>query len=219
MMEKSKKIKILFTVFLSLSLIYFSVFVPYFVRNFSQSHLETNTDQVEAKRVGIVFGASVRPDRTPSDMLRDRLDTAIELFIRGKIQDILVSGDNSTKKYNEPLIMYQYLVEKGIPTEHIFRDYAGLRTYDTCIRAKTLWNVNKAILITQEYHLYRAIYTCEKLGIESVGFSATKHQYVVEDSYRIREYFAIIKGFFDLNILRPSYIGGKVEGNLSEYDL
>lgn len=215
-MEKSKKIKTLFTFILSLSLIYFSVFVPYFVKSFSQSHLETSIDKVETKRVGIVFGASVRPDRTPSDMLRDRLDTAIELFVRGKIQDILVSGDNSTKKYNEPLVMYQYLVEKGIPTEHIFRDYAGLRTFDTCIRAKTIWNVNKAVLITQEYHLYRAIYTCEKLGIESVGFSATKHKYAVEDTYRIREYFAIINGFLDLNIVKPEYIGGRVEGDLSE---
>jgi len=140
----------------------------------------------------------------------DRLTIASELFLTDRIERILVSGDNHTQEYNEPEVMKQTLIDTfGIPEEAIFADYAGRRTYDTCRRAHDLWGIDQAILISQGYHLPRAIWTCESLGIESTGLSATLQPYLKEIPFKIREVGAIYKAFIDLYLIEPPYIEGE----------
>jgi len=174
-----------------------------------------DTSLVSEHNVGIVFGAGIKPDNTPTDMLNDRLKVAADLYHKGKIKSILVSGDNTTKTYSEPDVMQETLVETyNIPESVIYKDYAGRRTYDTCIRANKLWGIEHAILITQGYHLPRALITCNNLKIEAKGVSATLQPYVFSTKYKIREILAIYKAYIDIYILKPSYIGGEFQIDL-----
>ncbi len=168
-------------------------------------------EELEEHRVGIVFGAGVLKSGRPSDVLMDRLKIAEQLYKEGKIEKILVSGDNRVEHYNEPDVMKNYLVSFGIPQEDISEDFAGRRTFDTCIRANEIWGIEKAVLVSQEYHLYRAIFTCESLGIESVGVSATLQPYVLDEYYVSREKLAIYKAVIDLYLWEPDYVGGEAE--------
>lgn len=166
-------------------------------------------DSIKARPVAIVFGAGLTVQNTPSDALLDRLTVAAELYHRGLVDSLLLSGDNHTQEYNEPEVMKQTLVDNfAVPAEVIFADYAGRRTYDTCRRAHELWGIDQAILVTQGYHLPRAIWTCEALGIQSDGISATLQPYIKEMSFKIRELGAIYKMFIDLYFIEPDYIGG-----------
>lgn len=128
-------------------------------------------------RVAIVFGARVYPSGRLSAMLMDRVETAVQLYHDGKVEKILVSGDNSSIYYNEPDAMAAYAIERGVPAEDVQPDYAGLRTYDTCYRARAVFGLEEAILVTQRFHLPRAIFTCEQLGIDVVGVSADRRDY------------------------------------------
>ncbi len=181
-----------------------------------EKNIYADINVIPIHKVGIVFGAGVKENGQPSDVLKDRLKTAAELYKAGKIEKILVSGDNRFENYNEPESMYEYLTGTlGIPEENVFQDFAGRRTFDTCIRAKEIFGVEEAILITQEYHLKRAIFTCEGVGIKSVGFSATRQPYVLDKYFKLRELAATYKAFFDVYIWQPDYIAGKIE-TLSE---
>lgn len=167
-------------------------------------------EDVSETNVAIVFGAGIRSNDTPSDMLSDRLNVAAKLYESGSVKRILVSGDNSVEGYSEPDVMKDTLMDEyGIPEEVIFADYAGRRTYDTCARAHDLWGVDNAVLVTQGYHLPRAVFTCENLGVESIGVSASLRPYVFESKYKAREFLAIDKAALDIFILHPKYIGGK----------
>jgi vancomycin permeability regulator SanA len=206
-----KKLILTISVILILLLTYL-ILVPALTLNYGKNKIYTEISKIEGYEIAIVFGAGLKPDGTPNDMLKDRLDTATELYNESKIEKILLSGDNSLVEYNEPQAMYDYLVyTKEIPSENVVRDFAGLRTYDTCARAKNIWKIDKAILISQGYHLSRAIFTCNTLGVQSTGYSATKDIYVGETYYKIREILAIHKAVLDLYILHPEYIGGEVE--------
>lgn len=185
--------------------------LPSWVQSQTASQIYTTLDEVQPTEVAIVFGAGVKDDGTPSDALKDRLIVAAELYNAGKIEKILVSGDNSTETYNEPDTMSAYLIELGVPTENISEDYAGRRTYDTCIRAKNIWGINEALLITQDFHLPRALFTCEAVGIESFGISASLQPYVLEDYYRFREWFATIEAILDVYLIKPDYVSGEPE--------
>jgi SanA protein len=134
-------------------------------------------EQVQAGRVAIVFGARVYNSGRLSAMLRDRVDTAIELYRAGKVQKLLLSGDNQFAEYNEPGAMMEYAIAQGIPVEDIQPDYGGRRTYDTCYRARAVFQVESAILVTQRFHLPRALFLCEQLGIQAVGVSADRRVY------------------------------------------
>lgn len=175
----------------------------------AQSYLDI--DSVGAHEVAIVFGAGITDSGQPSDALRDRLDTAFDLYEKGSIEKILVSGDNSIEEYSEPDVMRGYLIEKGVPEANIRTDYAGRRTYDTCARAHEIWGIEKALLITQGYHLPRSIYLCEAFGIDSRGISASRQEYVYQKKYEFREMLAIYKAVLDVWILKPEYIGGESE--------
>jgi SanA protein len=134
-------------------------------------------EAVQAERVAIVFGARVYNSGRLSGMLRDRVDTAIDLYRAGKVQKLLLSGDNQFADYNEPGAMMDYAIAQGVPAEDIQPDYGGRRTYDTCYRARAVFQVESAILVTQRFHLPRALFLCEQLGIRAVGVAADRRVY------------------------------------------
>lgn len=203
--------KRIFLLCFSVLLLYVIAF-PTAIIQYGKNRVYTAVADVPATTVGIVFGAGIRRDGTPSDMLEDRLITAAELYRAGKVRVLLVSGDNRFEYYNEPEVMADFLVEKlFVPDEAIVRDYAGRRTYDTCKRASEIFDVQEALLITQGYHLARAIWTCNTVGVTSSGFSATRKQYLQARVFKLRELLAIHKSLFDLAIWNPEYIGGKKE--------
>ena len=161
--------------------------------------------------VAIVFGAGIRSDGGLSPMLRDRMDTAIELYRARAVRKLLVSGDNRFVDYNEPGRMYDYAVARGVPRADVVRDYAGRRTYDTCYRARAIFGVERAILVSQRFHLPRAIFTCRALGVEAVGFAADRYVYGSESYYRLREAFASIAAWWDVTVARPVPVLGERE--------
>jgi len=132
---------------------------------------------VEAQKVAIVFGAGLLRDGTPSPVLQDRVASAVQLYQAGKVEKLLMSGDNRFIDYNEPGAMQAYAIEMGVPEEDIVLDYAGRRTYDTCYRALHIFGVKKAILVTQRYHLPRALFTCNGIGMQATGIAADMQYY------------------------------------------
>lgn len=129
-------------------------------------------DDVPERPVAIIFGASVLPSGNPSAMLADRIRMGAELYKAGKVRALLLTGDNSVVTYNEPEAMRQYALSLGVPDSALALDYAGFRTYDSCYRARDIFQVDAAILVTQSFHLDRALLTCNGLGIDAVGVAA-----------------------------------------------
>ncbi len=143
----------------------------------SMYDLDVALEAGPAERAAIVYGARVYPSGRLSGMLRDRVDTAVALYEAGKVDKLLLSGDNSTPEYDEPSAMMAHAIARGVPAEDIQPDYGGRRTYDTCYRAKHVFQLDSAILVTQEFHLPRALFTCESLGIDAVGVIADRRPY------------------------------------------
>ena len=141
----------------------------------------------------LVLGAGVRPGGKPSLMLKDRLDKAVELYEAGVSNRIIVSGDHREDDYNEVQAMKDYLIDAGVPSDAIFMDHAGLSTYDSMYRADYIFGVEKTVIVTQEYHMYRAIADAEAMGIDAYGVSAKKITYNGQFSREIREIAARVK--------------------------
>lgn len=155
--------------------------------------------------VAIVFGAGLNRAGGPSLVLSDRVDTAAQLYWAGKVQWLLLSGDNRFENYNEPKAMRDYALSLGLPDEALVLDYAGRRTYDTCLRAVEIFGVRQALLVTQHYHLDRALLTCEGVGLEVKGVAADRHSYS-DRSFRfwwMREFPATTQALWDVYVLPP----------------
>jgi SanA protein len=165
------------------------------------------------KRVAIVFGAGLRRDGTPTAILRDRVETAVDLYSSGKVEKILMSGDNRFDNYNEPEAMRQYALSLGIPAQVIALDYAGRRTYDTCYRAKAIFGVESALLVSQKFHLPRALFLCNTLGLESDGVEANQRRYrrVSLVLWNLREQLATVGAFLDVYVSNPLPVLGDPE--------
>ncbi|WP_312702342.1 ElyC/SanA/YdcF family protein [Sedimentibacter sp.] len=164
----------------------------------------------------IVLGAGVRADGSPSPMLQDRLITGIKLYEDGVSDRMIMSGDHTKKGYDEVNIMKKYAIDKGIPSEHIFMDHAGISTYDSIYRAKEIFQADKIIIVTQKYHLYRALHIAERLGVEAYGISADVRTYAGQDLRELREKAARVKDFIKAVMKPDSKIGGEaipVSGN------
>jgi SanA protein len=169
-------------------------------------------DHAPAQRVAIVFGAGLRRDGTPTAMLRDRVSTGADLYFSGKVEKLLMSGDNRFVEYNEPEAMRQFALSVGVPDEAIVLDYAGRRTYDTCYRAKAIFGVDSALLVTQGFHLPRALFLCNMLGVETQGVAADNCYWTGSPFiWNVREQFATVAAFRDLYIQRPSPVLGNPE--------
>ncbi len=188
------------------------VILNFVVIDLLESNRIYSAETVPTQKIGIVFGAGLLRTGEPTAVLRDRVETAAELFHSGKIRAILMTGDNSYVEYNEPAAMRQYALELGIPDDVIFLDYAGRRTYDSCYRAKQIFGVDQAILITQRFHLIRALFLCEHLGLEASGVAANNRQYRKLSNlyWNVREIFARNVAIYDL-ILKPKPILGNPE--------
>ena len=170
-------------------------------------------EQVPADKVAIVFGAGLQRDGTPSPILRDRVATAATLYFDGKVQKLLMSGDNRFVDYNEPGSMKAYAVSLGVPEKDIVLDYAGRRTYDTCYRAKAIFDLDEAILVTQGYHLPRALFTCSGLGLKVSGVRSDLRSYQVtlQSIWDIRELVATPVALWQVWISHPLPVLGEKE--------
>ncbi|OGO22921.1 MAG: hypothetical protein A2Y54_07160 [Chloroflexi bacterium RBG_16_51_16] len=163
--------------------------------------------------VAIVFGAGLRRDGTPTAILRDRVQTGAQLYLAGKATKLLMSGSNQDIGYNEPEAMRQYALDLGVPDEDIVLDYAGRRTYDTCYRAGAVFGVKSALLVTQAFHLPRALFLCNALGINTAGVEADNYYFLKRSRmiWNIRELFATAGAFFDVYIIKPVPVLGEPE--------
>ncbi|WP_307854708.1 ElyC/SanA/YdcF family protein [Micromonospora sp. C31] len=178
-------------------------------RHGAEGHLFTEAAVPEAP-VALVLGTRVLPDGTPSPFLLGRLEVAHRLFTTGKVSAILVTGDNMTAEYDEPGAMRRWLIEQGVPADKVVRDHAGFDTYDSCARAKRIFGVDRATVVTQSFHLPRAVTVCRQLGIDATGVGdETARQY--ERIWRIsssREHAASVKAAWDVLWGRdPAHLG------------
>ena len=166
-------------------------------------------DDTAAAPVAIVLGAAVYPSGEPSPWLRYRLDTAARLYRSGRVEAILVSGDNGRENYNEPVAMRRYLVAAGIPAEAIALDYAGFDTYDTCVRARRIFGIERALLVTQDFHEPRAVAICRTVGVsvDGVGDSRARGDRTTWAVSWVRERPATIKAVADVVSRREPTLG------------
>jgi vancomycin permeability regulator SanA len=179
------------------------------IRAGAKDHLFTEAD-VPAAPVALVLGTKVDPDGTPSPFLTGRLELAQRLYAAGKVRAILVSGDNMHLGYNEPEAMRRWLLDRGVPARRVVMDYAGFDTYDSCARAKRIFGVTRATVVTQSFHLPRAVSLCRRLGIDADGVGDdTARRYA--QRWRVssaREYGACLKATADLLSRRdPVHLG------------
>ncbi|WP_159882148.1 SanA/YdcF family protein [Paenibacillus puerhi] len=173
-----------------------------YVLRTGHTHILPKTELPQAEAL-VVLGASVFSNGKVSDILRDRLDTAYDLYTSGKAGRIIVSGDHASDEYDEVNAMKNYLMKKGVPDEHIFMDHAGFSTYDSMYRAKAVFQAKKIIIVTQDYHLKRAIYVARAMGIEAVGAAPDKQDYRDIRKYEAREVLARTKDFLNVHVLKP----------------
>ncbi|MEO8355975.1 MAG: ElyC/SanA/YdcF family protein [Chloroflexota bacterium] len=170
-------------------------------------------ENAPAERLAIVFGAGLRRDGTPTAVLRDRVETAASLYFNGKVEKLLMSGDNSLEFYNEPGAMREYALSLGVPDTAIAMDFGGRRTYDTCYRAKVIFGVDEALLVTQKFHLPRALFLCNALGLNAHGVEANNNRYRKGSLliWNIREQMATVTAFMDVYVNNPLPVLGDPE--------
>lgn len=160
----------------------------------------TSVDAVDRNpKVGMVLGAAVYKDGAPSSALRERLDTAVALYKEGKLEKILVSGSHEGSVYDEPKAMKAVLVESGVPTEAIIEDNWGFRTFDSCRRAKSEFQFNELLVVSQGFHLPRALFLCRSVGINAYGvYSVGPFSTYYSRWYTVREIGAMYKAVWDV---------------------
>jgi len=189
----------------------FCLSVSWKVQNkYASQIIEAET--ISGPNIALVFGAGLKKSGAPSHILEDRVLTAIKLYQDGRVGKIIMSGANPVVDYNEVQAMKDFAIGEGLPEDAIILDYAGRRTYDSCYRLKEIFSLNKIILVTQAYHLPRALYLCESLGVSARGVAAIDRGYFNQWKYDLREWPASFKAWMDINILKPEPIlGEKIE--------
>lgn len=156
----------------------------------------------------MVLGAGLKSDGTPSPMLKDRLDAGIFLYKSGVAPKLLMSGDHGKKYYDEVNAMKKYALDAGVPQEDLFLDYAGFSTYESMYRAKAIFNIERMVVVTQDYHQYRSLYAARGFGIDAYGVSADQQMYSGQDSRDFREFLARNKDFIQmLTRPEPTFLG------------
>lgn len=182
----------------------------------------TSAEAAELKDIDciLVLGCFVKADGNPSDMLHDRLTRGVELYDLGASPKLLMSGDHGRNEYDEVAAMKQFAVDAGIASEDVFMDHAGFSTYESIYRAKEIFQAEKILIVTQEYHLYRALYIANQLGVEAYGVSSDYHAYYGQSMRDFREVLARVK---DCAICifkpEPTFLGDAIpifgDGNLT----
>lgn len=170
-------------------------------------------DKVPETKVALVFGTTHKIDGRENLYYRYRIDAAVRLWEAGKVETLIVSGDNRSRYYNEPETMRRSLVDRGVPEDRIVCDYAGLRTLDSVVRAKEIFGTDEVIFISQQFHVRRAIYLADANGIEAYGFAAKDVTGRAAMKTRFREIGARVKMWLDVNFLdtQPRHLGDKEE--------
>lgn len=178
----------------------------------SRGQLFDDVSLLPTTKVGLVFGTTDRVNGRENLYFRYRIDAAVEVWKSGKIRTLIVSGDNRSQYYNEPEKMKQALIERGIPGDRIFCDFAGLRTLDSVVRAKEIFGMNTVLFISQRFQNERAIYLAEANGMNALGFNARDVETQAGIKTKIREIGARVKMWLDVNILdtRPTHLGEKI---------
>lgn len=160
----------------------------------------------------IILGCGVKDDGRPSDMLYDRIVTGVELYKKGIAPRILMSGDHGRTDYDEVGTMKKYAVDMGVPEDAVFCDHAGFSTYESMVRANKVFGIENAVVVTQSYHLYRALFDAESFGIDAYGVSADVRRYLGQTNRNIREIIARNKDFlFCVFKPDPKYLGEKID--------
>ncbi len=179
------------------------------IMGLAASHVVPDPEAAPSAQVAIVLGAKVYPDGSPSPMLADRLETAVALYKQGKVRKLLLSGDHGQKTYDEVNAMLQYVLASGVPSPDVFTDHAGFSTYETMYRARDVFQVTQALVVTQRFHLARAVYTARCLGLEATGVEADLRPYFDETRFSLREWPARMKAFLELHLTKPepTYLG------------
>lgn len=174
----------------------------------ARGHIVASPDDAPSARVAIVLGAKVTGGML-SPMLLDRVATGVALYQMGKVDKLLLSGDHGRTDYDEVNAMLAYALEQGVPEEDVFTDHAGFSTYETMYRARDVFKVTDALVVTQGFHLPRAVYTARSLGLEATGVEADLRPYFNERRFALREWPARMKAFFQLHLTKPepTYLG------------
>ena len=154
--------------------------------------------------MAVVFGASVYGNGDLSPILADRVNTAIELYRARKVDRILVSGDARHRSYNEPKAMYEYLISHAVAPKDAILDTSGRSTYETCLRAKEVFGLQRAVLVSQGFHLSRALYIANQLGLDAVGMAGDMKTEQEIDYQRVREWAAELKAYLNLHFIPPT---------------
>ncbi len=189
------------------------VSIDVYISFFSRSRIFDDVEKIPFNKCGLVLGTSkFLSDGRTNTYFTTRLDAALKLHSSGKIRYVIVSGDNGEKYYNEPLQMKNYLVERGFPAKKIFMDFAGFRTLDSVVRARHIFGQEKITVISQRFHLERAIYLGRKNAMDLVGFAANEVNELSHIRIRLREVLARVKAFIDVHILnkKPRFLGEKI---------
>lgn len=209
-------ISLLIMIFIGLLII---LGINFYVKNNTKQSIVSINELNKDYDAILVLGAGLRNGK-PSPVLKDRLDTAYEVYESGASNKIIVSGDHGTKTYDEVNVMKDYLINKGVPSENIFMDHAGFSTYDSIYRAKEIFQAKKIVIVTQEFHLYRSLYVASKFSLEAKGVSATLRHYTGETTFELREILARDKDFIKTIFKpEPKYLGDAIpvfgDGNIT----
>ena len=188
-----------------------TTYLAYHINKETEAYIYDRVEELPSTYTALVLGASVRRNGELSTMLRDRVESALLLYNKGKIKRFLVSGDNRTTNYNEPVAMKKYLLERGVPEEDIFMDFAGFDTYDSVYRASYIFEVDSAIVVSQRFHLPRAVYIARSMGLNFYGYNGDRREYELESRNRFREVAANVKAWIELLIDKePHFKGDKI---------
>lgn len=189
-----------------------SFLINYRIQAFTREYI-LSLDEVPESQAALVLGALVYENGNVSPILADRLDVGIELYNKKTVDKLLLSGDHGQKEYDEVNAMKNYVLLYGIDDEDIFLDHAGFNTYQSMYRAKEVFEADKLIIVTQSFHLPRAVYIARKLGIDAYGVASDKHYYPKINQYKQREFLARCKDFILVNFLKPKpkYLGEVID--------
>ena len=210
-MEIVKKVLFILTI-IALILIFIVLVINFFVVLKTKGKIVSKEDLLDEKNIDaiLILGAGIWGDR-PSHMLEDRLLEGIDLYKSDISNNLIMSGDHGKADYDEVNLMKKFAIEKGVLSEDVFMDHAGFSTYESVYRAKEIFGAKKIVIVTQEYHLYRAIYIAESLGLEVYGVKSNPRGYAGQFIRDLREILARDKDFFTSIIKpKPTYLGEKI---------
>ena len=208
-----KKKLIILTLSLLILPVFFIFIANYSVEKNAEGKTFSDVSQIKKNKVGLVLGTSKKlSDGRINLYFKYRIDATVELYKNGKIDFVLISGDNGSEYYDEPTDFKNELIKNGIPEDKIFLDYAGFRTLDSVVRAKEIFGQEEITIISQKFHNERAIYLAEKHGIKAIGFNAKDVSGNGGTKVKLREYLARAKVFIDILFnVQPKFLGEKIE--------